>query len=289
LTEPEIPAESGTTLITGASGFIGMALAHRLAGERPVLCFSRHKPDELLPFVKGEFHSFEDLRQLDRFEINCVVHLAAATGGCSEEDGLAINVQGTRRLLRYALDRGCRKFVLASSIAAVGCLNKEFLPEQLPIPDEHPCLALDAYGLSKGLVEEVTRYFSRVAPDADFINLRLGSVDKPDRPPVRFSAAHLPELPFVELAHVSLADVLQALQLAVDAPHRPGVRVFNVVGAEMNTTDPVAQVLEAALGPRFALIDTGWYSQPGCAFDPIYSTRAIEKELGFVSGKPARI
>lgn len=285
MTDSGIPAGSGYTLITGTSGFIGKALAHRLASERPVLCLSRHKPGVQLPFVKGEFHSFEDLRQLDRFEIKCVVHLAAATGGCSEEDGLAINVQGTRRLLRFALDRGCRKFVLASSIAAVGCLTKEFLPKELPMPDEHSCLAVDAYGLSKALVEEVTRYFSRVVPDADFINLRLGSVDKPDRPPTMFSAAHPPELPFVELAHVSLADVLQALQLAVAAPHLPGVRVFNVVGAKMNTTDPVNRVLEAALGPRFALIDAGWYSQPGRAFDPIYSTRAIEKGLGFISGK----
>jgi len=292
VTEPEISAQKGYTLITGASGFIGMALAHQLAALEetfgPVICLSRHRPDKTLPFIKGEFHSFEDLRQLDRYDIRRVVHLAAVTGGCSEEDGLAINVQGTRRLLRYALDRGCRKFVLASSIAAVGCLSKEFLPRTLPMPDEHPCLALDAYGLSKGLVEEVTRFFNRKYPDADFINLRLGSVDKPDRPPTLFSAANPPALPFVELAHVSLADVLQALYLAVTAPTKPGVRVFNVVGAEMNTTDPVDHVLAAALGPRYARIDARWFTQPGHGYDAIYMMEAIEKELGFVSEKTVR-
>ena len=147
-------------------------------------------------FVRGEFHSFEDLRQLDGFAIECVVHLAAATGGSTEEDALNTNVVGSRRLLRYALDRGCRKFVMASSIAAVGCLDANFVPLAVPIPDDHPCLATDAYGLSKALMEEITRYFQRVVPDSDFINLRLSVVDDPAASPPLYSVDNVPHAPF---------------------------------------------------------------------------------------------
>jgi UDP-glucose 4-epimerase len=287
MTEAKKVAGIGYTLITGASGFIGNALARQLSAERPVICLSRRNLKSDLAFVRGEFHSFEDLRQLDGFVLECVVHLAAVTGGCSEEDGLAINVSGTRRLLRYALDRGCRKFVMASSIAAVGCLTEGFLPLQLPMPDEHPCLAQDAYGLSKALMEDLTRYFNRVIPDSDFINLRLGGVDNPATPPTVYSAANPPNLPFVNLGHVPLAGVLQAFELAVKAPPQPGVRVFNVVGRDMNTSDPVPQVLRASLGARSAQLDLSWYASPDHAYSPLYTTEKIEKALGFIPQKSA--
>ena len=112
-----------TILITGASGFIGKALAKALDGQADLVLLSRNKPDAPGTWIKGAFELFEDLRQLDRFKIGTAVHLAAVTGGCSEEDGFAVNVQGTRRLLRYLADRGTRKIVLASSIAATGVLT----------------------------------------------------------------------------------------------------------------------------------------------------------------------
>jgi UDP-glucose 4-epimerase len=211
MTEVKPVAGAGCTLITGASGLIGNAFAQELSAKRQVICLSRKKSrGDDVTAIQGEFHSFEDLRQLDSFDISCVVHLAAVTGGCSEEEGLAVNVLGTRRLLRYALDRGCRKFVLASSIAAAGCLSDAFLPLQLPIPDEHPCLAYDAYGFSKAMMEELTRYFHRVVPDSDFINLRIGLVDSTDVPHL-FGAGDPLGWPFVNLARITLGDLLRAL------------------------------------------------------------------------------
>ncbi len=108
-------------LITGASGFIGRALCADMATRHRVLCLSRHDPELDLPWIRGEFGSFEDLRQLDDEAIDAVIHLAAAKGrGSSERDKVLVNVEGTRCLMRYLIDRGCKKFVLASSIAAVG-------------------------------------------------------------------------------------------------------------------------------------------------------------------------
>ena len=144
-------------LITGASGFIGRSLAESMAARHEVICMSRNDPRLDMPWVRGDFSSLEDLRRLDGKAIDVVVHLAAVTGGCTERDGILVNVEGTRCLMRYLMDRGCRKFVMASSIAAIGIQSAEFRPLQLPIPDEHPCLDRDGYGLSKYLMEEITR------------------------------------------------------------------------------------------------------------------------------------
>jgi UDP-glucose 4-epimerase len=150
-------------LITGTSGFIGQALAAALAGQHEVIGFSR-KPTEIagVAAIAGDFAEPAELHKLDAHpNIDVLVHLAAVTGGCSEEDGIRVNVAGTHHLLRYLIDRGTRKFVLASSIAAVGMQSLKFRPRQLPMPDEHPCLDRDGYGLSKYLMEEVTRYLAR--------------------------------------------------------------------------------------------------------------------------------
>jgi nucleoside-diphosphate-sugar epimerase len=280
--------DDGSILITGASGFIGQALVRGLSSEHQVLCLSRRKPQGDAPFVQGEFHSFEDLRQLDPFAISCVVHLAAVTGGCSEEDGLAINVLGTRRLLRYALDRGCRKFVLASSIAAVGCLNANFLPLQVPIPDEHPCLARDMYGLSKSMVEDLTRYFQRVIPASDFIHLRFGAVGDALPPLYHTGTPQTRDLPFVHLAHVWLEDALRALTLVVTAPAQPGVRVYNVVGPQANCSDPVPDMLRVCLGERSEQLDLSGYARPGHAYDALYTMDKIRRDLGFIPEKSTR-
>ena len=154
-----------TILVTGASGFIGKALSTSLvqSGKHEVVCMSRNKPqiDVEAAFVQGEFHNLEDLRGLDSHKIDALVHLGAVTGGCTECDGMMVNVEGTRRLMRYLMDGGCRKFVMASSIAVVGLQSMKFRPLELPMPDEHPCLDRDGYGFSKYMMEEVTRYYAR--------------------------------------------------------------------------------------------------------------------------------
>ncbi|MFA9480487.1 NAD-dependent epimerase/dehydratase family protein, partial [Phycisphaerales bacterium AB-hyl4] len=173
------------TLITGASGLIGRALSTSLnanGGTTP-LAMSRRGADLDVASVQGDFARFEDLRQLDRYEIEAVVHLGAVTGGCSEHDAMAVNVEGTRCLMRYLIDRGCRRFVLASSIAAVGLQSPDFRPRSFPIADEHPCDDRHGYGFSKYLMEEVTRYFHRQNPQIDATNLRLAAIYPDGKPP----------------------------------------------------------------------------------------------------------
>jgi len=270
-----------TILITGASGFIGQALAAALAPDHHIICMGRRPPGlAALPFVRGEFGSFEDLRQLDQYAIDVVIHLAAVTGGSFERDGILVNVEGTRALMRYLMDRGCKKFVMASSIAAVGFQSPKFRPVQLPLPDEHPCLDRDGYGLSKYLMEEVTRYYQRQVETLDVINLRLSSVRPDDNPGQPTGVRPLGAWALGSITVMVLADAVRAFTLAAEAPYQPGVRILNATAARAWAAAPTATILRNWWGNT---IDLSYFEQPGHAYAAAYDVRAIERELGFTA------
>ena len=161
---------------------------------------------------------------------------------------MLVNVEGTRRLMRYLIDRGCRKFVMASSIAAVGFQSRRFRPLQLPIPDTHPCLDRDGYGLSKYLMEEVTAYYQRQVEEIDVINLRLSSVCLDKRMPQRMKAGPLGEWALGGLTVMARSDAVRAFSAAAEALPRTGVRTMNAAGPKAWAAAPVAECLRGGWG-----------------------------------------
>jgi UDP-glucose 4-epimerase len=273
-----------TVLITGASGFIGSALARSMAQNHTVICMSRRNPRLDLPWVRGAFSAFEDLRQLDRFNIDVVVHLGAVTGGCLERDGILVNVEGTRCLMRYLIDRGCRKFVMASSIATIGFQSTRFRPLQLPIPDEHPCLDRDGYGFSKYMMEQITEYYARQNRSIDVINLRLASIAADDKLPEPQRAGPLRMWALGGITIMARSDAVRAFTLAAEAPHEPGVRIMNATGPKAWVADPVAEVLRAWWDDDVGTsVDVSHFEQPGHEYDSVFRVERIKEELGFIA------
>jgi UDP-glucose 4-epimerase len=172
--------------------------------------------------------------------------------------------------------------VLASSIAATGCLDNDFVPQQLPIPDEHPCLARDAYGLSKSLMEEMVHYFARVQPETDWTLLRFGAVfDEAKFTAPATRAGDALNIPFTLMAQVGCSDVLRAVELALDSSHT-GVRTYNVVAPDATCADTPRAILHGQFGERLSHIDWSHYEQPRHAHDALYAMKKIREELGFV-------
>ena len=270
-------------LITGTSGFIGRALAQSMAKAHEVVCISRRKTKvEGVTAIQGDFTSSEDLRKVKPPKIDVVVHLAAITGRGDEAEQLRVNVLGTHQLLRHFMDGGCKKFVLASSIAAVGFQSPLFRPLQLPMPDEHPCLDRVGYGFSKYMMEEVTRYLSRQNEDLDFINIRLASIAPDDRELTPRKAGPVGEWSMGSISYMYLSDTVRCLTLAAEAAHKAGVRIMNAVGAEACAEDTVPEIIHAWYGADADEIDLSHYERPGHERDPVYEIRRIEQELGFV-------
>jgi nucleoside-diphosphate-sugar epimerase len=268
-----------TILVTGASGFIGSAVSAALNDTHRVIGMSRHAVEvPNVIYVPGEFGSFEDLRRIDGYDIDVVVHLAAI-GGAVERECLKVNFEGTRCLMRYLIDRGCKKFVAASTIAAVGMESVDFRPDQLPIPDDHTCYDLNGYGFSKFLMEELTKYLWRQHPDIDVINLRLSSVIPED--PSRDRPTGIPPIAKWTVGHLTvmlLPDAVRAFTLAALSPHRPGVRIMNAAAARAWATVPTADILQSWWGDE---VDLSYYRRAGNESHSVFAVNRIRSELGF--------
>ncbi|HEU4599029.1 MAG TPA: NAD(P)-dependent oxidoreductase [Solirubrobacterales bacterium] len=262
-----------TALVTGASGFVGSALVERLRRSHRVLALSRRPVAGAHEFVRGSFASREDLAGLDPHRVDVVVHLAAVLEEAGEEEALAVNVAGTRTLLRYLAGRGCRRFVLASSIGAAGATSPGFEPRQRPIPDDHPGDATDPYGLSKWLMEEVAFYFSRQDPELEIALLRLGGVvDETDRETLAEVGEAVELYPFIVGGGlISRADAAEGFARAAERPLGPGCRRINLVGAtgfpDGEGAYAIARLREAYdLHPA-----TDWAAAPAAVGDPATS------------------
>jgi UDP-glucuronate 4-epimerase len=157
----------GTTLVTGAAGFIGSHLVQRLLrrGERLVCLdnldayyaaeLKRANLRQALAgqescFVEGDFRDRRLLEELfSSAEIETVVHLAARPGVraslAEPEPYYEINVTGTLGLLETCRARGVRRFVFASSSSVYGAASDG----RPVVEDVTPTLPLSPYGASK--------------------------------------------------------------------------------------------------------------------------------------------
>ncbi len=158
-----------SVFVTGANGFIGSHLVEALLGRgdeviglvRPTSdlrslkpLFARYGPK--LQLVVG------DIRQPDTFasylqDVEYVYHLAAVLLGTSEDEFMETNVEGTRNILKAALQNRSpqfRRLLFTSSQAAAGPS-----PSASPIDETHPAQPVSWYGKSKQRAEEIAREY----------------------------------------------------------------------------------------------------------------------------------
>ena len=272
-----------TYLVTGASGFIGSRLIKELSDSgAEVIAFTRKDID--VPNIKqifGDFSSLEDLKQLVDYKIDTVIHLAGVTGDALEDDAMMVNVAGTSRFLRFMIDSGVKKFVTASSIAAVGCLTADFMPRSLPIKDDHPCDSANVYGLSKFFVEEISRYFSRLHQDVEFTLFRIGVVLAETAVVADEDRISKMWRPFCTLGCISVTDVVDAFQKAVQRRVESGVYIMNLVADKSYSTIPTIDALKLALGERADDLDLSFYKKPGNEHAGLYDLSTINNFIEF--------
>lgn len=162
-------------LLTGGTGYIGShtALAVLAAGHEPVLLdnFSNSVPtviDRLgmiagraLKLIVGDVRDISLVRSaLSAQRIDAVIHFAAYKAVAhSIADPLSYyvnNVGGMLSLLEAMEAEGVRTLVFSSSATVYG------EPQQLPIDEEHPVQAVNPYGQTKLICENVLSDLARV-------------------------------------------------------------------------------------------------------------------------------
>jgi nucleoside-diphosphate-sugar epimerase len=221
-------------LVTGAAGQVGTALVRHLgAAGHAVL------PSDTLGAVSAEvvpcdLRSEQDVARLfENRHFSTIVHLAAVLPTAFRSDPLAggeVNLSGTVRLLRAAVDSGVQRFVFGSSASVYGHSER---PPCSEATDPSPG---DPYGASKLAIEKILEQISCMHP-IETVSLRIPRVlgpgakrtGSPWRSQIFENPVTSPEplsIPFAAdagLSVIHVEDLARALQILIEAstlPHR---------------------------------------------------------------------
>ncbi|OGO67453.1 MAG: epimerase [Chloroflexi bacterium RBG_19FT_COMBO_62_14] len=182
-------------LVTGAAGFLGSALANRLAREghqvRGLDDLSAGDPQRLVPdvlFSRGDVTDRPKLWTLLQ-DVDCVYHLAARVSVPESvlypREYTTVNVGGTVGVMEAMRDVGVKRVVLISSGAVYGGQQVQPLVESTPPDPRSP------YAVSKLAAEYYVRTIGSLW-GIETVALRVFNAYGPGQP---LPAAHPPVIP----------------------------------------------------------------------------------------------
>jgi UDP-glucuronate 4-epimerase len=255
-----VSTEGQPIIVTGAAGFIGAAVARKLAASgRRVIGTDVVAPadphDGGFAFVRADARDLLRLTALVKDGCDGIIHCGGISGPMLAQDNpgeiFDINIRGTWLLLDLVRCFNLRRFVLCSSVSAYGdTVASKGVTEQEPLK------ASTAYGSSKASSDLLLQtYVRRYGVSA--VCLRLGWVYGPRRrtdgilrPMIR-SAIDGPAFNLEQgadhlLQYVHVDDVVAAVTAAYDAPRLKEV-AYNVNGGEALTLGAIATSVRAVL------------------------------------------
>jgi UDP-glucose 4-epimerase len=175
----------GTIMLTGGAGFIGTHVVVEVAaaGWQPLILdnFSNSERSVLsrlegilgrsVPCIEADIRDERAMRAaFESSSVHAVIHLAGlkAVGESVEKPELYHdnNVHGSRVLLQAMECAGVGNMVFSSSATVYGS------PLRLPIDETHPRAALNPYGETKLLIEDMLDAWVAAAPDRHVCSLR---------------------------------------------------------------------------------------------------------------------
>ncbi len=232
-------------LVTGSSGLIGGAVVQRLRAEG----------DDVVGFDIAGGHDVLDAPGVAAAASGCdaIVHAAGGHAESEQDPGaryVSHNVTGNWNILAAARQAGISRVVTFSSVNALGIFSGDGIPDYLPIDDEHPARPVTAYGISKRLVEELCRCFTRSTGIAT-ICLRPPAVLGPARR-ARFEAARAADpaaewAPFWEYgAFLDVRDVAGAVFAALRCAS-PGHVTALICADDVTSPVPIPELVARLL------------------------------------------
>ncbi len=266
-----------TFLVTGGAGFIGSHIAEELVrrGERVRVLdnFITGKRENLAPLaglvelIEGDIRSLKTCRSACE-GVDFVLHQAALPSvPRSMKDPLLahdINVNGTLNLLLASVGAKIKRLVFASSSSVYG---DDF---RLPQREGNEGKPLSPYALTKLIGEKYCQVFHEIY-GLETISLRYFNVFGPRQDPSSQYAAVIPLFVTSVLAgqspqifgdgeqsrdFTSVANVVEANLLALDAPEEAVGTVFNIACGERTTVNVLAREIcrlaGASLEPVYA-------------------------------------
>ncbi|HYL15489.1 MAG TPA: NAD(P)-dependent oxidoreductase [Terriglobales bacterium] len=268
-------SEESLILVTGASGHIGSELCRILRTTRHKILAVDLDPIPAQDVIVCDLRLKNAVSQLFRARpIRTVIHLAGILPSAFRSDpltGAEVNLNGSVELIRQAVNAHVKRFIFASSIGVYGSSPTTPLTESNPAAPDEP------YGGSKRAVELVGETLAS-GRAFEFVSLRIARVIGPGikrtsspwrsqifEPPLGVDPIRIPFAPEAKLSLVHVQDVARMLVTLVDAVEI-GSLVYNTP-VEIWETRHLKEVIEAAVGVRVELGDSGVHGGPTCDGD----------------------
>jgi nucleoside-diphosphate-sugar epimerase len=272
-------------LITGGAGKVGQWLVRDLlAHHRYEITVLDRTPGPERGNVKYLVGDIQDLGEVIEAMAgaDAVIHLAAihnpniATAAVTYET----NVIGTFNVHHAAFRLGVRRVISASSNAVVGwSYGENFMPDYLPIDEDHPLRPVDVYGLSKEIGETIARSYTRKGLET--IVLRPSGVVSPEE--LQQMKEDLGRQPtgFHAYSYIDARDLAVAFRLALERSVPSGTILF-VVADDSTVQEPLCELyprLMSGIGDRAVGLTSskGAYSNLRAkkllGWEPVYSWR----------------
>ena len=248
-------------LVTGASGFVGRAIVDELSASGEVLGLTRSRWSA----VGSDCETVvADLAQGLPPELECpgvtVVHAAGTTISDSRDELWADNVEGTRRMLEWAVRQRARHFIYVSTGKVYGYSygRRDAHVETDPIrplgfyahTKRMGEQLVEAYHAAEGLSATIVRLFFSYGPGQrhGLLHRIENSIQRGLPLAINNNGAPL-------LNPIHIDDVATAVAALIEP--REGVQIYNVCGDEVLSFQGLVQAAESRLGLRANRQETG--------------------------------
>ncbi|MEX1062743.1 MAG: NAD(P)-dependent oxidoreductase [Balneolaceae bacterium] len=254
--------------VTGGTGFIGSHLADRLMEENAVTevrCLVRNREkwlrDKSYTKIEGDLADTSVLtKALEGVDV--LFHAAALVKAPTREEYKKANVDATVNIVRIAAERGVKKIVILSSLAAAGPSSGR------PLTEEDPLRPISMYGESKKNMEQ-----SILNTDTKGLSisiLRPPAVYGPRENQIYtwFRLVNKGICPIVgdgkkpQLSMIYISDLIDGIWLAANESV-PGVRSYFITGPDINNWNQIKNISSKVLArkPVPLYIRPGWVRQ----------------------------
>jgi UDP-glucose 4-epimerase len=260
-----------TVLVTGATGFVGINIVHKLAARgRRVIALTRREPDaatmqflgelqSAVQFMIGDVRDRDGLRQLvQQHQVRRIVHAAAVTPPLEIEQTepsmvVDVNLGGTLNVLEAARRNHVERVVMISSTAVYGApADRRRL-----IREDDPLQIDNLYTICKQAGEQLCRRYATLFQLSTVVGrlgtaygpMERGTASRQRMSPVHVLAhAALEQRPLklygIELLRdvCSIDDVAEAFARLVDAEHLTW-DIYNVSAGQSHSLREIATVM----------------------------------------------
>jgi UDP-glucose 4-epimerase len=268
-------------LVTGGRGKVGRHVVTALlaAGHEPVVtdleraAYGVAAAGDRVRYIRADLTDFGQVAAIvSQVRPDVIVHTAGipAPGGDAPQVVFATNCQTMFNVAEAVVALGIPRLVYLSSETVPGFVTAErpFVPDYLPVDEEHPVRPQDAYALSKAVGEQIADATVRRA-DVSAVSIRASVVlDAGDYQGFVAALQRSPVRPFPnQWSYVDVEDLADLVVLAAQAG-TAGHEVVYAAQPDNFLGKPLAALVAGAYGdgaPPLATLDRPDASAISCA------------------------